>query len=299
MKSSAVLLVLFLMVGCQDAQTPPASSGAATQAAGTSDGETDLARQMIEARETATATTVLAAHPDMDRDAAYRIQLEALRRETGGDDGQLVGWKLGGSRVVDASIPPDPSFAYILRSDSLGSGSTVMASDFVDGDIMVEAEIAFVMGADLPGEGHTREAVADAVREVAGAIEIIDIRILPGADGMEPTMNHNIAANLSHAGLILTDIRKPLDAVDLVGESASAFVDGVEKASGAGGQIMGTTPMDALYWIANALPRHGRHLRAGDVIITGSLYDNPTITAGSTAEIRFDSFGAISVSMAE
>ena len=194
MKSSAVLLVLFLMVGCQDAQSPPASSDAATQTAGTRDGETDLARQMIEARETATATTVLAAHPDMDRDAAYRVQLEALRRETGGDDGQLVGWKLGGSRVVDASIPPDPSFAYILRSDSLGSGSTVRASDFVDGDIMVEAEIAFIMGADLPGEGHTREAVASAVREVAGAIEIIDIRILPGADGMEPTMNHNIAA---------------------------------------------------------------------------------------------------------
>ncbi len=151
----------------------------------------------------------------------------------------------------------------------------------------------------MPEGGYTKEEVAGAVREVAGAIELIDVRILPGADGAAPTTEHNIAANLSHAGLILTDERKGLDEVDIVAESASVFVDGEEKASGNGSQIMNTTPLDALHWIVNEMPNHGRYLRAGDVVITGSLYDNPTLTAGSTAEVRFDSFGSISVSMVE
>lgn len=284
--------LFFTLVGCEQSTETPEVSEAIT----TSGIETVLAGQLLTAKKTATATADLSEYPALDRDMAYKIQLKAFRTESEGSD-YLVGWKMGGTRVVDPAVPADPSFAYILRTDSLANAAHVPNANYVDGDLLVEAEIAFIMGQDLQGGNHSMEEVMNAVAEVAGAIELIDIRIVAGDDGVAPHIDHMIAANLSHAGVILTEERRPLNGFDLVGESAVVLVDGEEKASGSGSQIMGTTPMDALFWIANALPEHGLYLRAGDVVITGSLYDNPTIVAGNTAEVRFDSFGIISVSM--
>ncbi len=293
--SLGILIVFFFVsVSCEEPREQPQAEEIETA----TETIVRLATQLVQVKQSVTPTAALATYPDMDRDMAYKVQLEALGAETKDGD-HLVGWKMGGTRVVDQSVPPDPSFAYILHSDSLPDAASVSSAKFVEGDLLVEAEIAFVMGKDLQGDTHSMEAVADAVAEVAGAIELIDIRIVPGEDGIAPAMNHMIAANLSHAGVILTKQRSKLEGFNLVDEEAKVLVDGVEKASGKGGQIMGTTPMDALYWIANALPGQGKYLRAGDVVITGGLYENPTLVAGSTAEVQFDSFGSITVSMKE
>ena len=289
-----LLVMCCVFAGCGKPEVNSDASEAATAVGA----ENNLADQLVQIKQTLSPSYVLSGYPDMDRDIAYKIQLEAFRSES--EDGNyLVGWKMGGSRVVDKSVPPDPSFAYMLLSDSLPDGANVSGAKYVNGDLLVEAEIAFIMGSDLKGDGHTMEAVMEAVAEVAGAIELIDIRIVPGADGVPPSMNHNIAAQLSHAGFILTEQRHALEGFDLTGETARVLVDGVEQAYGNGSQIMGTTPLDAIHWIANALPKQGHYLRAGDVVITGSLYDNPTLVAGSTAHVEFTSFGAISVSMGE
>lgn len=289
-----IVLLCLSAASCQD----PESAAETLEADTVATENESIASQLVAVKQTIEPTAVLSGHADMTRDRAYKVQLAALQAEAAGAD-RLVGWKMGGTRITDPTASPDPSFAYILHSDSLASGAQVSAARYVNGDLLVEAEIAFIMGDDLEGTDHSPESVMAAVAEVAGAIELIDVRITPGEDGAVPTMNHMIAANLSHAGLILTDERLRLDAVDVVAESATVFVDGEAQATGGGNQIMGSSPIDALVWIANALPTQGRHLQAGDVVITGSLYDNPTIVAGHMARVEFDSFGSISVSMGE
>ena len=298
MKKTILPFTLFLALlgtGCGDRANPEQAIAEDDALTESSDVES-LAGAMLAAKTDAKATDALAAHPDMERSTAYEIQLQALATESAGED-YLVGWKMGGTRMTDPSATPDPSFAYILRSDSFPDAVSRSASAYVDGDLLVEAEIAFIMGKDLQGSAHTKDDVREAVAAVAGAIELIDVRAVPGDDGVALGSNQMIAANLSHAGLVLTTQRKPIDEVDLAAEMARAYIGDEEKASGAGSQIMNTNALDALHWIANALPEHGRHLRAGDVVITGSLYDNPTLTAGNTVRVEFASFGSISVSM--
>ncbi|MEM8484879.1 MAG: fumarylacetoacetate hydrolase family protein [Bacteroidota bacterium] len=299
-----LFLLLGTLTGCQEAATDAADASANTsELMQDADAPFEvlgpaIAGELIQARSQVRTTTILSMLPDMGRDAAYEVQLEALRiQEAAGE--QRIGWKMGGTRVTEAGASPDPSFAYILRSDSLDDGAQLSAATYVDGDVLVEAEIAFIMGKDLAGSSHSAEAVRDAVAAVAGAIELIDIRVVAGEDGEAPGMNHMIAANLSHAGIILTEARLPLETVDLAAETAVVYVDGEEAASGSGNQIMGTTPMDALVWIANALPGQGLMLRAGDVVITGGLYDNPVLATGNSAEVTFSSFGRIGVSMGD
>ncbi len=290
------VLGIVLGIGCERADEMPATSMGA-EAPFEQLGAT-LAGELVQARHQARTTNVLSMVPDMDREDAYIVQMAALGiQEAAGE--QLVGWKMGGTRLTNPDADPDPSFAYILRSDSLADGAEVSAATYVAGDLMVEAEIAFIIGEDLAGTTHSPEAVRAAVEAVAGAIELIDVRIVASDDGNEPTMDHMVAANLSHAGVILTETRMPMDAIDVAAETATVFVDDVEAAMGAGSQIMGTSPFDALVWIANALPAQGKMLRAGDIVITGGLYDNPIITAGQQARVSFSTLGELSVSMGD
>lgn len=308
MKERLCIGLLFMCIvytGCQQPAPDPADAAAAGDAGVQLDADAPfavmgpaIAGELVQARSHVRSTSILSMLPQMSREAAYQIQGEALRIQEGYGE-QLIGWKMGGTRVTEAGASPDPSFAYILRSDSLPSAAELTAAQYVAGDVLVEAEIAFVMGEDLAGETHSPEAVRRAVAAVAGAIELIDIRIVAGDDGVAPDMNQMIAANLSHAGVILTPNRLPLEAIDVAGETAVVHIDGVEAASGRGDQIMGTTPFDALVWIANALPEQGRMLRAGDIVITGGLYDNPVLASGSKAEVTFSSLGKISVSMGD
>jgi 2-keto-4-pentenoate hydratase len=200
--------------------------------------------------------------------------------------------------VTSAAPSPDPSFAYLLRADHFEPGATLTPARFVDGDLQVEAEIGFVLGADVLGPEVDMATVRAAVKEVVGAIELIDVRVKLPADAAAPGMNYMIADALSNGGVILGETRVSADALDLAKEMARAEVNGEIVSSGAGKQIFGTSPWDALLWLANELPKHGRMLRAGEVVITGSLIDNPTIRAGDRAEVVFEHLGRIEVSLA-
>ncbi|MEZ4702364.1 MAG: fumarylacetoacetate hydrolase family protein [Rhodothermales bacterium] len=256
------------------------------------------ARVLLENERAAAATDALVkGMPDLDRTQAYAIQLAALDQQLAAGDA-LIGWKMGGSRVTPANPTPDPSFAYMLASDRFEPGSTIDPARFVGGETQVEAEIGFIIGSDIPGPEVTMETLRASVKEVTGAIELISVRMraMNEADAA-PSTNHMIADALSNAGVIVGDTRAPVDVLDLAKEMARAEVNGEIMSSGAGRQIMGTTPWDALLWLANELPKHGHMLRAGEVVITGSMIDNPTVGAGDRAEVVFEHLGRIGLSL--
>lgn len=60
----------------------------------------------------------------------------------------------------------------------------------------VEVEVAFILGADLPGAGCTEQDVIDATVAYAPSIELIDSRIKDWKIGLSDT----IADNASSAG---------------------------------------------------------------------------------------------------
>ncbi len=290
-------LSLLVAAGCEPGEPPHEAAAAVTIRPETPPAE--IARFLLDKERAAQATDALALGvPTLDRSGAYGIQLEALAlQEAAGE--VLIGWKMGGSRVTTASPTSDPSFAYMLASDRFEPGAALSPARFVDGEVQVEAEIGFVMGSDVPGPEVSMEVLRASVKEVTGAIELISIRMRAlDEGGAAPTINHMIADALSNAGVLLGDVRVPVDSLDLAKEMARAEVNGEIMSSGAGKQILGTTPWDALLWLANELPKHGRMLRAGDIVVTGSLIDNPTIATGDRAEVIFGHLGRIEVSMA-
>ena len=97
-------------------------------------------------------------YPQMNMDDAYAIQ-QSLVSQLVADGRHTVGWKIGlTSKAMQSALNIDIPDSGILLNDMIfETGATVPQGRFIQPRI--EAEIAFVMGADLSGADVTRDDV--------------------------------------------------------------------------------------------------------------------------------------------
>ncbi len=289
----ALYLTLFL-IGCQsggkDEKSIPQKELTDHLAAG-ADIET-IADHLIQVRKTVGVTRALAIHyPDIDREIAFQIQMAMLKKlEQQGE--KLAGWKMSGTSVTDSSSPFSPTFGFMLTSDEFKSGSTASTAKFVEGSPLVEAEIGFVIKKNLPGPEITRDELIEAIEGVGGFSELISIRTRDTEGGTEVASAHFIADGLSHGGFIQPARKFSLEKIDLKNIKAQVIINGEVAVEG---DSKNFAPLEAVLFLANTLPKYGRHLRAGDIIITGSILKAPPAKAGDKAEIVFSTFGSLDI----
>ncbi|MFV0280079.1 MAG: hypothetical protein ACK5JM_04870, partial [Rhodoblastus sp.] len=83
--------------------------------------------------------------------------------------------------------------------------------------------------------------------------------------------------------------------IDLDAAGVAFSLDGEVKASGKGANVDGG-PFGATAWLANALAKLGRGLKAGDLITTGSaIAPCPFAGDGKTAVADFGALGKVEV----
>jgi len=223
---------------------------------------------------------------------AYRIQ-EAFVALMEADDGPTVGWKVAlTSPVMQQMCGVDhPCEGAVLRDRVHGSPAVCDTSRL--GRLGVEAEIALMIGRDMPGEGgpYTAESAADCVAAARAAIELVDDQ---DADYGAITAIRLVANNSLNAGIVVgpavTDWRK----LDLAALKGAMLIDGEVIAEGTGADILGH-PLNAVIWLANSLNARGRMLKAGDVVMCGSFVRTQFPTAGQTVICRVEGLGEASV----
>src|SRR5271169_1117415 len=166
------------------------------------------------------------------------------------------------------------------------SPARLRTADFVN--LRLESEIALKLGADLPASGApwTREAVAPAVAAAMPAFELIEDR---NADYARCEATSLIVENCWNGGVVI-GAPKPVPVAALVGIAGRLTVGG--KAIGEGNA---EDPCATLAWLANLLAERGRDLKAGMVVITGSLIPTVSIAAGERAVFTVDGLGEIAM----
>jgi 2-keto-4-pentenoate hydratase len=155
----------------------------------------------------------------------------------------------------------------------------------------VEAEIAFVLGADLDGADLDEDGVRAATDHVVAALEIVDSRIADWDITFADTVADNASSGLfvlggqTHplAGLDLTEVRMEL--LDAVGTLVS---------EGTGAACMGD-PVSAVLWLARTCRDLGAPLRAGEVVLSGALGPMVDAPAGSEFTASLSGLGTVSV----
>ena len=74
-----------------------------------------------------------------------------------------------------------------------------------------------------------------------------------------------------------------------------AVINGVQAGQGTGADVLGH-PHDALAWLADHLAAGGKALRAGEIVLTGSLVKTVWLEAGDEAVMELEGLGSVAVS---
>src|ERR1700730_5121566 len=212
---------------------------------------------------------------------AYDIQERyvALLRSEHGD---TVGYKVGlTSAAMQAFCGIDhPIAGVVLARRVVPSGATVRRPDF--GRLGLEFEIAVRIKSDVPVTGVpcTAEMIAPHVDGVCAAIEIVDDR---SADYSNLDVLSLVADNSWNGGIVLSEFATKWP--DLEGVLGRATKDRVAIGEGHGRDILGH-PFNSVAWLATQLVSRSVSLKAGQVVMTGSVMK--TVFPMEDASYRFD-----------
>jgi 2-keto-4-pentenoate hydratase len=164
------------------------------------------------------------------------------------------------------------------------SPARISKADFVN--LRVESEIALQLAADMPA-GHAPWSGASVAPYVAGAMaayELIEDRNAVYAETRATSM---IADNCWNGGVVLGPMKlvKPHEVIGVKGRQT---LNG--EPSGEGNA---EDPYATLAWLANLLAERNHDLKAGMVVITGSLVPTFSISPGDRAEFAVDQLGEV------
>jgi 2-keto-4-pentenoate hydratase len=222
----------------------------------------------------------------------YRVQAE-VHRLLAPELGALVGYKIGcTSDVMQKYLAiPHPCAGGIPARGVHQTGTVLEAARFVR--VGVECEIAVRLRDDLvPAAGpFTPDSVSGSIECYLPAIELVDDRYVQWESLGAPTL---VADDFFAAGIVLGAPVARSAIADLLKVEGRAVINGKEAGRGTGADVLGH-PHNALAWLANHLATQGKSLRAGDIVMTGSLVKTIWLKAGDAATMEFSGLGKVQV----
>ena len=230
--------------------------------------------------------------PAVESDA-YAIQDAVHNRLAAAGRGALAGWKLGCTTPVMQTLLDFPSPAYggmVAEGIHLGNHRFRHAHFRRPG---VECEIAVRIQSNLLPERapFDRRSVEEVVDACMIAAEVVDDRYTDFGTIGGPTL---IADDFFHAAAVLGQPLRDWRTLDLESLEGRTFVDGKEVGRGSVGDVMGH-PFEALAWLSNQLATRNRSLRAGELVLTGSVVATQWIEPGGEVEVEVDALGRLEV----
>jgi len=226
---------------------------------------------------------------DITIDDAYRIQTRILARRLAAGE-TVIGKKVGvtSKAVQDMLDVRQPDFGYLTSKMLYNEGEAIAIDTLIQP--RAEGEIAFVLKRDLLGPGITNADVLAATEGVMACFEIVDSRIQDWKIRIQDT----VADNASCGVFVLGDRLVSPRGLDLPLCGMVLEKNGEIVATGAGAAALGS-PVNAMTWLANTLGRLGIPLKAGEVILSGSLAALIPVKAGDSLRVAIGGIGSCSV----
>jgi 2-keto-4-pentenoate hydratase len=227
---------------------------------------------------------------------AYRTQELLVRKMLARLGGTAIGYKAAATNVTaQRQMDVDgPFFGTLLAATSHRSSATLPASEFTLR--IVEAEFGFEIGADVPPSDvpYTAKTITPFIAAALPAIEVVDHRYhdwrLVGAPSLA-------ADNAIHGAWVEGEPVRDWTAFDLSRHKVTVIVNGSAWREGSGANVLGN-PLNVVAWLANELPKHGRALRRGAKLSTGTTAEVYFASAGDRVTADFGALGQAEVKFA-
>jgi 2-keto-4-pentenoate hydratase len=158
---------------------------------------------------------------------------------------------------------------------------------------LLECEVAFVLGADLPPRAspYSRQEIEAAIEAVVPVMEVADGRLAPDAPDLL-----KLADDMGNGAFIVGAPVKEWRKLDLGTIKIALSLDGKDTWQGESARILGN-PLLAVIALANAQPLPGGGLKRGQIVTTGTC-TTPIAPRAGEYVAQFDAIGSVSVRFA-
>ena len=202
-----------------------------------------------------------------------------LRRDLISQGRRPIGWKAGfGAPAWRQRFRTDgPLVGFMTDATLLDDGAEVDIADW--SRPVAEPEIAAFLGSDLvPGSGVA--GARAAISAIGPAIELADI------DPPPEEVHEILVGNIFHRGVLLGPSDPGRAGADLTGLEARVRLDRREQARTDRLEDLAGGVIEVVSHLSDLLAGHGEMMRAGDVIICGSVVPPVDLFPGVTVEFE-------------
>ncbi len=237
---------------------------------------------LLDARRTASPIDALPADlQPADQAEAYFVQDQLAEAY-----GEIGGWKVGATTPDAIPIFAPMPFAWIAPTGAVLSAKAHRYRG-------LEAEIAFLLGADLPPRAtpYTRDEVIAAIASCHPAIEVLESGLTDPTAASRLSM---IADFQMHGGFVYGPAFPDWKTIDFAAEHVTLTIDGIVRVERTGSNTAGDL-LRLLPWLANEGAVRTGGLRSGQWITTGSWTGNLQTSADSTVDVHFAHAGRVSL----
>ena len=199
--------------------------------------------------------------------------------------GEIGGWKVGAATPESTPLFAPMPLAWIAPSGSVMAGPRWRFRG-------LEAEIAFLVGEDLPprpAQPYTREEVLNAMASCHPAIEVLECAFVDPAAAQRMSM---LADLQMHGGFVYGPAVADWRSIDFSAERVTLIVDGVVRVERTGSNTSGDL-LKLLPWLANEAASRTGGLRKGQWITTGSWTGNTPAAETSAVTVEFTHAGRV------
>jgi 2-keto-4-pentenoate hydratase len=234
-----------------------------------------------------------AQYMPQDERTAYKVQ-DAFLKKLIPKQGPVVGYKIGltAPQIWEQTGLRSPAYGPIRRKRVFEHKASVRADRWTR--LGVELEIILTVNADVPPpkvEPYDKESIAPFVGDARAGFELIEDR---GADYSRLTAFALIMDVGWNGGSLLGKPSKDWRKLDLGNLEGSIAFDGKVVRTGHSGDVMGHC-YNSLAWVANKLGEHGKRLKKGMILSTGSMVACQFVPPGSTAVGRIEGLGEVTL----
>jgi 2-keto-4-pentenoate hydratase len=218
-----------------------------------------------------------------DEATGYAIQRRAgeLIAQDGG--GEVTGYKLGmTSPALRAQFGiTEPLYGAMHAAGCVANGDRLAVNGAMR-PLALECEVALTMARDLetPDRPHDLASVAAAIATFHVAIEVVENRFI-GLDQLSPWII--VADGVLHRGYAIGPAVSPSRATGTL--AGDLTHNGTVITTGRSDGLWGGGPIEAVTWLASKLNANGHLLRAGDVILCGSLGPAAWLPPDATGDV--------------